>query len=187
MKCSESIDIMLNVIYGEEVDPEKAYGFFCHLKECASCDAEFRELSETRVMLRDWDTAEEEGSSSEVSAGSYLPRRGFNWWGTMQKIAATLLIITGAVAAGQAVGFIPEKQVEIPEVQLTRMIHDIVVERQSEGWVVIGKALVSLKEDMDSRDQMQTEVFYEDLTEMEMRFLSVMEENQLQSRELTSQ
>lgn len=187
MKCNESIDIMLNIIYGEEVDPEKAYGFFSHLKECTSCDLEFKELSETRVMLGDWVAEEEEVPEKEAVAGIHLPRRRINWWGTVQKIAATLLIAIGAVAAGQAVGLIPGKQVEIPEGQLTRMINDVVVERQSEGWVVIGKALVSLKEDIDSRDRQQTEVFYEDLTEMEERFLRVMEESRLQSREMTSQ
>ena len=28
MKCGESIDIMLNVIYGEEVEPDRPMDFF---------------------------------------------------------------------------------------------------------------------------------------------------------------
>ncbi len=186
MKCNESIDIMLNVIYGEEVEPEKVCGFFNHLKECAGCDQEFNEMAETRTMLGSWIT-EDEVPEMKKDSGIRLPGRRMNWWGTVQKIAATLLIAAGAVAAGQAVGLLPQKQVQIPEAQLTRMINDIVVERQSEGWMVIGKALISLKEDVDSRNRQQAEVFYEDLTQMEERFLRVMEENQAKSREMTSQ
>ena len=186
MKCNESIDTMLDIVYGEEVDPEKAYEFFSHLKGCPGCDREFLELAETRTRLGSWigkDTAQEQPEASRI----HLPARRFNWWGTVQKIAASLLIAAGAIAAGQAVGVIPQKQVQIPEAQLTRMINDIVVERQSEGWMVIGKALVSLKEDVDARDRQQEEVFYEDLNKMEERFLRVMEQNQSKSRELTSQ
>jgi hypothetical protein len=186
MKCYESIDIMLDVVYGEEVDPGKAYEFFGHLKECQSCDLEFREMAETRASLGSWigkDITQELPQVSRI----HLPASRFNWWGTVQKIAASLLIAAGAVAAGQAVGIIPQKQVQVPEAQLTRMINDIVVERQSEGWMVIGKALVSLKEDVDARDRQQAEVFYEDLNEIEERFIKVLEQSQSKSRELTSQ
>ncbi len=103
----------------------------------------------------------------------------------MQKAAALVLMVFGAAAAGQAVGWIPEKQVELPEEQLIGMINDIVVERQSEGWMVIGRALVSLKEDMDARDRLQQEVFYEDLSEIEERFLRVMEESRPAAGEAT--
>lgn len=184
MKCNESIDMMLDIIYGEEVEPHKAYGFFNHLKECGRCDGEFRELAETREMLGGW-IKEGEASDPEEGLADLRPVRSFNWWGMVQKAAALVLMVFGAAAAGQAVGLIPEKQVELPEEQLIGMINDIVVERQSEGWMVIGRALVSLKEDMDARDRLQQEVFYEDLSEIEERFLRVMEESRPAAGEAT--
>lgn len=186
MKCDESIDIMLDIIYGEEVDPSKAYEFFNHLKSCSRCDQEFRELTETRGMIREWSSDEIVPDSGGIS-GEFHSRPRVNWWGAVQKIAATVLIFIGGLAAGQAVGLVPKGQVDLPEAQLTRLINDIVVERQSEGWMVIGQALISMKEDMDLREREQTDVFYEDLTDMEERFLRVMEEARLNSREMTSQ
>ena len=185
MKCNESVDMMLDIIYGEDVEPSKAYEFYSHLKACAGCDAEFRELSETREMLGGW-LKEGEDSVPDKGLADFRPLRSHNWWGTVQKAAALLLMVFGAAAAGQAVGLIPEKKVELPEEQLIGMINDIVVERQSEGWMVIGKALVSLKEDMDARDRLQQEVFYGDLSEIEERFLRVMEESRPGDGEATS-
>jgi len=189
MECKESIDIMLDVIYGEEIEPSVTYDFFQHLKECEACGGEFREMTETRSMIRDWVSEKEVPDVPEYVPDIRKPgfRLGGNWWGTVQKIAATLLIVVGGIAAAQAVGVIPGKQADIPEAQLTRLINDIVVERQSEGWRVIGQALISLKEDMDLQDREQAEVFYEDLTDMEERFLRIMEEERLNSREMTSQ
>jgi len=177
---------MMDVIYGEEVEPAKTYAFFSHLKQCDGCDREFRELTETREMLSGW-AGEDAIPDPAPMANSSLPLKRLNWWGWVQKAAAVILMVYGGISAGQAVGILPEKEARLPEEQLTRMINDIVVERQSEGWFVIGKALVSLKEDIDARDRQQTEVFYEDLSEMEERFMRVMEGGPLKTGAKTSQ
>ena len=186
MKCNESLGIMLDILYGEEVEPTSAYRFFCHLKECCECDAEFKELVETREILGSWDGVDETPGPETFREGFFQTRR-FNWWGLVQKAAATLLIIIGGAAAAQEVGLIPERTASLPEAELARMINDIVVERQAEGWMVIGEALVTLKEDLDAKDRRQTEVFYRDLDEIEERFLAVMEQTRLGSEEMTSQ
>lgn len=186
MNCNESLGIMLDILYSEEVEPSLAYSFFRHLKECPECDAEFRELVETRGILGHWSEVEE-SSGQEVSGRGLFTARRLNWWGLVQKAAATVLIIMGAAAAAQEMGLIPEPAANLPEQELSRMINEIVVERQSEGWMVIGEALVTLKEDLDARDRRQNEVFYRDLDEIEERFLSVMEQNREEPGGMTSQ
>ena len=83
MECKESIDIMLDIIYGEEVEPSTVYEFFEHLKDCSGCDREFRELTETRVMFREWSSGQEVGEAPQVFPVRRKPGLRFsgNWWG----------------------------------------------------------------------------------------------------------
>lgn len=187
MKCDDAMSVMLDIIYGEEVAPTKACQFFDHLKGCSRCEGEFRELAETREMLRPMVEGDRNLSAPEHVRLNLPSSRGINWWGIVQKAAAVVLMVFGAAAAGQALGWIPGRQAELPEAELTRMINDVVVERQTEGWMVIGKALVGLKEELNARDRHQEEIFYQDLNEMEERFLRVMEESQPRNRNITSQ
>ena len=58
MNCDESRELILDVVYGEEVDSRACFNFFRHLDECRDCSAEYKEFLSTREMLKDWELDE---------------------------------------------------------------------------------------------------------------------------------
>lgn len=191
MNCERSTELMIDVLYGEEVRPRLCFEFFEHLAGCARCRQEYIELVETREMLVEW---EPEEISREVApvfqnvARPRKPRLSLNWWGLMQKVAAGVLIAVGAFSVLQAVGIVPTRSmVTVSEQQLTEVIHDVTLARQVEDWHEIGKALLSLKEEVEARNRLTLRTVYEDMQSLEQRYIQALEENNRNVKTLIGQ
>ena len=55
MSCATMHERMMDVLYGEELNPDRCLEFFRHLESCPDCKAEYLELVETRSLLAQWD------------------------------------------------------------------------------------------------------------------------------------
>jgi hypothetical protein len=179
MTCDQCGELMMDVLYGEDVQPRQAFEFFSHLKDCTRCEQDYVELVETRELLSEWSVEEAQGPLVDFNSSS--PVTGY-WksveWGTLlQRVAAGFLILMGAVAVLQSSGLIARPEAGVSESQLTEMIHDVVLARQVEDWKVIGAALLELKEEMEAQDRLHMKSVYEDLYSLENRYIEVMEEN----------
>jgi hypothetical protein len=181
MDCDAARGLMLDVVYGEEVPPSLAAGFFLHVKQCGDCSDEYLELLETREMLQDWPVPQDEPVRVELP----LPKRSASWagwWPMVQRMAATVLMVAGALYLAQMAGLVPEWRSGPGDEELQRMIHEVVVARQDESLRVIGEALLSIKEELELRDRARIESVYSDLYTMEQRWLETLESrNQLTS------
>lgn len=174
MSCDEFHDAMMDVLYGEEVRPAVAAGFFNHLRGCESCGQEYLELLETREMLQEWPLPSEAPTPVQDPA----PRRSWlsgPWFPVLQRIAAVFLMLAGILYLGQAAGLLPGARASLTQEELQRMIHEVVVARQDESLRVIGEALLSIKEELELRDRARIESVYGDLYSMEQRWLETLE------------
>ena len=179
MTCDQSSELMMDVLYGEEVHPRQALDFFTHLKDCPRCEQDYAELVETREVLSDWSVEEAEGPLVHFDPPRAVTGywKSIEWGTLLQKVAAGFLILVGAVSVLQSGGLFPRSEVGLSETELTEMIHDVVLARQVEDWKVIGAALLELKEELEAQDRVQMKSVYEDLYSLERRYIDVMEEN----------
>lgn len=191
MTCQHSIEMMMDVLYGEEVGPRQCFEFFEHLAQCSKCNQEYAELVETREMLSEW---ESEGMVSEVVAiptpeVNYPDRKASaGWWPLLQKVAAGVLIVFGAYSLVQSTGLLPEKgTVTVSEARLAEVIHDMTLARQVEDWREIGKALLAMQEGLEARNRLQVQAVYEDMQNLEQRYVYALEESNRQVKTLISQ
>ena len=58
MNCDESRELILDVVYGEELQSRICFDFFKHLDTCPDCAGEYREFLTTREMLQGWELEE---------------------------------------------------------------------------------------------------------------------------------
>lgn len=181
MDCEAARGLMMDVVYGEEVRPSAAAGFFLHIKQCRDCGEEHLELLETREMLQEWPAPQDEPVRVELPL-SKRSATWTGWWPVMQRVAATVLMLAGALYMAQMAGLVPEWRSGPADEELQRMIHEVVVARQDESLRVIGEALLSIKEELELRDRARIESVYSDLYTMEQRWLETLEaRNQLTS------
>ncbi len=175
MSCDEIRELMMDILYGEEVRPGEAARFFLHLRQCADCSSEYLELLETREMLQGWSLPAEDPEPVR------LPESHPRWQITrrlpvLQRIAAAILMLAGAVFLLQSVGLLPAgNRQPMNEEQLQRMIHEVVVARQDESLRIIGEALLSIKEELELRDRARIDSVYNDIYSMEQRWLETLE------------
>ena len=100
MTCQLSKERMIDVLYDEGESPIQSAEFFRHLDGCPSCRSDFLGLMQARQWLGAWDIEEE-----EAAAPTNLRRAsGFNWWSGVQKLAASVLIVVGAVSILRGTG-----------------------------------------------------------------------------------
>jgi hypothetical protein len=178
---------MMDVLYGEEVAPRLCFEFFQHLSDCSQCRQEYRELLDTRELLAEWETEDDYTGSVRVPQRAGFPPkilRQLQWWPLLQKVAATVLILVGAVSLLQTIGLGPQKAGVVSDKQLTEILHDVTVARQVEDWRVIGKALLSMKEDLEDQDRLHIQAVYEDIHVVEQRFVQALEESNRNVRTL---
>jgi hypothetical protein len=174
MTCDETRELMMDILYGEDVRPAEAAGFFLHLRQCADCSEEYLELLGTREMLQGWSLPAESPEPVRIPepAVRWRPDR---WFAVLHKVAAAILMLAGAVFLLQRVGVLPAGARNLNEEQLQRMIHEVVVARQDESLRVIGEALLSIKEELELRDRARIESVYHDIYTMEQRWLETLE------------
>jgi hypothetical protein len=177
MTCERSIELMIEVLYGEVDQPRLSFEFFEHLSECTKCRQEYIELVETREMLAEWEP-EEVAVNSQSVISTPRPRLVLTWWPLLQKVAAGLLIAVGAYSVLQMAGLLPaHNSFTVSEAQLTEVIHDVTLARQVEDWRVIGEALLNLKEELDATNRLEIRAVYEDMQDLEQRYVHALEES----------
>ncbi len=189
MTCEQCGERMIDCVYGEEVSPRLSYEFFAHLRDCSSCDREYRELLETRELLADWEMPGGlERRTDRVQADEPWVKRGRwrAWLPDIGRIAAGILVLFGAFSLLQSAGLIPGRNEPVTQRQVEEMVHDLVLARQQETLKVIGQALLDIKEDMEDRSRVNFETVYGDLYSLEEKYLDALEENNQQMRRLTS-
>ncbi len=188
MTCQRYSELMIDILYGEEVRPRLCFEFFAHLGECTECRQEYIELIETREMLAQWEPEEitgEEVAIVRTGFDSRGSRRNWQWWSLLQKVAAGVLIAVGVFTVFQATGILPARDsAAVSEAQLTEVIHDVTLARQVEDWRVIGEALLELKEELEMKNQMEIRAVYEDMQNLEQRYVHALEESNRQVRTL---
>lgn len=188
MKCEECQAHLVDVLYGERLEPRVMLEFFRHLGACSSCETEYLELTETRERLAEWvpDGAEMSGFGEDARIVSGRFGNRMAWWPLLQKVAATVLILAGLLAVLQGLGIWSRPATGISEDRLAEMVHDIVVARQVEDWKVIGSALLNLKEEIEAKNRVEMRGIYEDLYSLEQRYVQALEENNQRMRTLIS-
>ena len=188
MNCQRCTELMMDILYGEDVSPRGCFEFFEHLGTCDRCRDEYLELLETREMLGEW--AAEEIVPPEVetpSAVAWKPRRRVQWWPLMQKVAAGVLILVGAFSIVQSFGVLPSRNMVASEARLAEFIHDVTLAQREDDWRMIGEALLSLKEEVDAQNRLGMENVYQDMRSQEKRFVEALEESNRYVKTLITQ
>ena len=139
MTCELSKERMVDVLYDEGESPVRSAEFFRHMDGCPSCRNDFLGLIQARQWLGAWDIEEEEAAAP----ASPRPASGFHWWSGVQKLAASVLIVVGAVSILRGTGLWGDR-LSVSERQLMELVTDIVVSRQTEHELLIGDALRSV-------------------------------------------
>jgi len=186
MNCDESRELILDVVYGEELQSRVCFDFFKHLDGCPDCGSEYREFLTTREMLQGWELEESEPNAVEPrvksSAEPWMQnkKRGLgsvSWWSMLQRVAAGFLILMGIVSIFQHYGYLGGRKILVSEKQLTEMVHDMIVVDQAQERHLIGKALVSFREDVEAQRNQDMQEVYSSLVSLEQRYTDNLEEN----------
>jgi hypothetical protein len=191
MTCDENRDVMLDVLYGEELDSKTCFQFFQHLDACPDCSGEYRELLTTREQLQGWEVEEPTVEPSVQRVGRITGKGRFNpfaggWWLALQRLAAGVLIVLGAVSILQNNGYLGGQRKIVSEQQMTEMVHDMIVADQAEERRLVGQTLLLLKEDVELQRRQDMREVYNYLVSLEERYASNLEENNRYLRNLAS-
>ena len=190
MNCRQCSEQMMDVLYGEEVEPRTAFDFFRHLVDCPDCESEYLELIETREMLGQWDEPSMERVVDSTRFQTAPPKKKFPWLPPAQKIAAGVLMLFGLLAMLQYAGIIPQSNRQalvVSDEELAQMIHDVLVAKQVEDWKVIGTALLNLKEEIEMQNRLGLENVYKDINFLQQRYVLALEENNRNVQKLLTQ
>lgn len=189
MNCEKSEERMMDILYGEEVNPRLCFDFFRHLEDCPGCTREYLELLETREMLAQWKVehlqANNMKSIQPTSAFGYF-LNGIRWWPALQRIAAGFLIIVGVFSILQYMGYLGGQRLVVPEQQLTQMVHDMIVAQQVQERRLTLKALLAVKEDVELQQRVNFQELQRYLISLEGRYVDNLEENNHYLRTLLS-
>ena len=153
MSCRTMHERMMDVLYGEELNPERCLEFFRHLEGCADCRAEYLELVETRSLLGQWDLGQ---AVPEAPAGSGARILGFlrridrsPAWRVVYRAAAAILILLGMTVIARDLGWAEKATLQVTRQELETMINDVTVARQEEERRLIGQYLIRVRDDME--------------------------------------
>ncbi len=184
MNCDESRELILDVVYGEEVQSRTCFDFFKHLDGCPDCSSEYREFLTTREMLQGWELDEPSAVEPPVKNGAkpwmQNQRRrlgSISWWSMLQKVAAGFLILMGIVSIFQHYGYLGGRKILVSEKQLTEMVQDMIVVNQTEERRVIGQALIRFREDVELQRNQDMQDVYNNFVSLEQRYADNLEEN----------
>lgn len=186
MKCEEAQPRIIDVLYGEELDPRGGFEFFRHLGECPDCNMEYLELLETREKLGEWKIEQQREKGFEVDdiSGGFLRR--IPWWPLLQKVAAGVLIVVGAVSIVQSMGYWGGKRLVVSQQQLTETVQDMIVSQQQKERELMLRALLEVKEDMELRERDNFGQMHQYLVTLEQRYIENIEENNHYMRDILS-
>ena len=187
MKCEETQERMIDVLYGEEMHPRVGFEFFEHLGECSRCNLEYLELLGTREKLGDWKIEQQRASRFEVGDPSRAFLRRIPWWSLLQKVAAGVLIVVGAISILQSTGYLGGKRLMVFQQQLTETVHDMIVVQQERERELILQALLQVTEDVELRERDNLGQMQQYLVSLEQRYIEGIEENNYYMRTILSQ
>ncbi|MEE2821799.1 MAG: hypothetical protein VYA53_02340 [Acidobacteriota bacterium] len=177
MKCEEIRERMIDVLYGEEMSPRKGFEFFKHLGVCSDCDTEYLELLDTREKLGDWNIEPPREENFKVVDVSNKFLKSIPWWTVLQRVAAGVLIMVGAVSIVQHMGYWGGQRLVVSQQQLTQTVQDMMVAHQdAERQLMLG-ALLQVKEDIDLRERDNLNQIQRYLVTLEQRYIAGIEEN----------
>jgi hypothetical protein len=186
MKCEEVQERMIDVLYGEEVNPRGGFQFFRHLGECSDCNLEYLELLETREKLGDWKVESPQEKGFEVSGVSPGLFRSLPWWALLQKVAAGVLIVVGAISIFQYMGYLGGKNLVVSQQQLTETVQDMIVAQQTKERELMLRAFLEVKEDIELRERDNFGQMQQYLATLENRYIENIEENNHYLRNILS-
>ena len=180
MKCNESVGRMIDVLYGEEMNPNSCYEFFQHLEICEDCKREYFGMLETRELLGEWNEEGSETTNSQPrfsSPSSRDVRWIVRWWPTAQRLAAGILMVLGVVAILQSMGFLASEKVMVSEAALTEMVHDLILIEQGSERQLMLRALLEVKEDIELTQVQRSQELQYYLVRLEERYVENLEGN----------
>ena len=153
MSCTTMHERMMDVLYGEELSPERCLEFFRHLESCPDCKAEYLELVETRSLLAQWDLGQAVPEAGAVTGGKVrrLLRRidRSPAWRTVYKAAACILILLGMTVIARDLGWAERATLEVSRQELETMINDVTIARQEEERRLIGQYVIQVRDDLE--------------------------------------
>lgn len=184
MNCQQSRALMMDILYDEEVSSEASFEFFGHVDKCHECDLEYRELLETRRLLGTWELESPPGDGTDRIV-NFHPRSGVKpsravsgawyWSGMLARAAAVVLMLLGAFSLLRSSGVMYQPTMSVSNEELAALVNDMIVEKQSEDWQLFARALINLKEDLDLQRRQEMRVVFEDLSDLERRYLTISE------------
>lgn len=153
MSCTTMHERMMDVLYGEELNPDRCLEFFRHLESCSDCKADYLELVETRSLLAQWDLGQAVPEARAGTGGKVrlLLRKVDRSpaWRAVYKAAACILILLGMTVIARDLGWAERATLEVSRQELETTINDVVVARQVEERRLIGQYLVQMREDQE--------------------------------------
>ncbi len=153
MSCKTMHERMMDVLYGEEVNPDRCLEFFRHLESCPEAKAEYLELVETRSLLGQWDLGQAVPEARAGAGGKV--RRIFRRidrspaWRAVYKAAACILILLGMTVIARDLGWTERAALEVSRQELETMINDVTIARQEEERRLIGQYVVEVRDDLE--------------------------------------
>lgn len=189
MNCDESRELMLDVLYGEELNSRTCFQFFQHIDACSECSADYGELLQTREVLQTWHVDDAPGAVEKpetARAGRFRWIREVQWWPALTRVAAGFLIVVGLVSILQNLGYLGGPRVSVSERQLAEMVQDMILVNQAEERQMIGRALIRWKDDVDLERSQDMRELYDYLVTLEERYAENLEENNLYLRTLAT-
>ena len=153
MSCTTMHERMMDVLYGEDLNPERCLEFFRHLESCPECKAEYLELVETRALLGQWDLGQAVPEARADTGGKVrlLLRRidRSPAWRVVYKAAACILMLLGMTVIARDLGWAERAALEVSRQELEIMINDVAVARQEEERRLFGQALIQVRDDLE--------------------------------------
>jgi len=178
MNCDQSQKTMVDALYGEEIDSRSSFEFFSHLAKCETCSEEYEELLSTREKLGEWEVEYPRQATIDLERSTGPgPLTGIPWWQTVQRLAAGVLIVFGALYLLQSLGYFGGKQLLVNEGQLSQTVRDMIVTEQLEERERILEALLRVKEDVELTQRSNLEELQQYVQILERRYVSSVEEN----------
>ena len=153
MNCTTMHERMMDVLYGEELNPDRCLEFFRHLESCPDCKAEYLELVETRSLLGQWDLDQAVPGAGAGTGSKVLGfLRGVDRspaWKFVYKAAACILMLLGMTVIARDLGWVERAALEVTRQELETTINDVVVARQEEERRLIGQYVIQVRDDLE--------------------------------------
>ncbi|MCH8820387.1 MAG: hypothetical protein IIB03_08730, partial [Acidobacteria bacterium] len=104
----------------------------------------------------------------------------------LQKVAAGVLIVVGAISIFQSIGYLGGHRMVVSQQQLTETVQDMIVAQQAKERELMLRALLEVKEDIELRERDNFGQIQQYLVTLEQRYIENIEENNHYMRTILS-